>query len=536
MAGKLIPRWLALTLVASIVAALDGGWIISWAALAPSRIWHGEVWRLVTWPLVETGVMSLLFTCAAIYKFGGELAERLGDQRLFRFVRHVVLSAAVVTCIIGVIPGLGYGPPARRLGDHRGARDRVGAPVPGSHALALRPRRVPGQGARPAHARDRGAVRDLPRRGRVGTGARRLWRGRALPRARGCGDDSRRRLDRRRRALRHRRRVSPAGAVSRQDVRDPRGARPPRAAPGICSAIRAFAPTPTCTRSAIRSGPGRTRRRSPMGLRSSRTCARRAEAYGIDRKIRLRSSGRARELVERGRALDRRRARRRTSAARSAHAGFLFMCAGYYDYDAGYTPDFAGASASAAGRASAAVARTSITTDKRVVVIGSGATAVTLVPELAKRAAHVTMLQRSPTLHRARCPTSDSIADWLRARLPSAHGVRDHALEERAARHGVLRRTAGDFRSARRSCSLGSGARSSRRGKVDVDPHFTPRYNPWDQRLCLVPDGDLFKAIRERARVGRDGPHRDVHRDRHSPALGRRRSTPTSSSRRRASS
>jgi membrane associated rhomboid family serine protease len=113
MASKLIPRWLALTLVASIVAALDGGWIVSWAALAPSRIWHGEVWRLVTWPLVETGVMSLLFTCVANYKFGGELAERWGDPRLFRFVRHVVLSAAVVTCIVGVIPGLGY---VHRLG------------------------------------------------------------------------------------------------------------------------------------------------------------------------------------------------------------------------------------------------------------------------------------------------------------------------------------------------------------------------------------------------------------------------------------
>jgi len=113
MASKFVSRWLAITLTASIVAALDGGWLISWAALSPARIWHGEVWRLVTWPLVETGVMSLLFTCAAIYKFGGELAERVGDQRLFRFVRHVVLSAAVVTCIVGVIPGLGY---VHRLG------------------------------------------------------------------------------------------------------------------------------------------------------------------------------------------------------------------------------------------------------------------------------------------------------------------------------------------------------------------------------------------------------------------------------------
>jgi membrane associated rhomboid family serine protease len=113
MASKLVNRWLVLTLVVSIVAALDGGWIVSWAALSPSRVWSGEVWRLVTWPLVETGVLSLVITCAAIYKFGGELAERWGDQRLFRFVRQIVLSAAVVTCIVGIIPGLGY---VHRLG------------------------------------------------------------------------------------------------------------------------------------------------------------------------------------------------------------------------------------------------------------------------------------------------------------------------------------------------------------------------------------------------------------------------------------
>ncbi|HET9988584.1 MAG TPA: rhomboid family intramembrane serine protease [Kofleriaceae bacterium] len=113
MSQRFVRHWIALTLVASVAAALDGGWIARWAALAPARIWHGEVWRLVTWPLVETGVMPLVFTCAAIYKFGGELAERWGDPRLFRFVRHIVLSAAVVTCIVGVIPGLGY---VHRLG------------------------------------------------------------------------------------------------------------------------------------------------------------------------------------------------------------------------------------------------------------------------------------------------------------------------------------------------------------------------------------------------------------------------------------
>jgi membrane associated rhomboid family serine protease len=113
MSSKLVTRWVVVTLVASIAAALDGGWIASWAALAPAKIWHGEVWRLVTWPFVETGALGLVLTCAAIYKFGGDLAERWGDRRLFRFARHVVLSAAVVTAIAGAIPGLGY---VHRLG------------------------------------------------------------------------------------------------------------------------------------------------------------------------------------------------------------------------------------------------------------------------------------------------------------------------------------------------------------------------------------------------------------------------------------
>ena len=113
VASKLVTRWIALTLAASIVAALDGGWLVHWASLAPAKIWHGEVWRLVTWPFVELGPVQLILTCVAIYKLGGDLAQRWGDRRLFRFARHVVLSAAVVTAIAGAIPGLGY---IQRLG------------------------------------------------------------------------------------------------------------------------------------------------------------------------------------------------------------------------------------------------------------------------------------------------------------------------------------------------------------------------------------------------------------------------------------
>ena len=74
--SKLISTWLAVTIAASIIAALDDGWLASWAALSPARIWRGEIWRLATWALVEIGPMSLVLTCVAIYKFGGDLAVR----------------------------------------------------------------------------------------------------------------------------------------------------------------------------------------------------------------------------------------------------------------------------------------------------------------------------------------------------------------------------------------------------------------------------------------------------------------------------
>jgi membrane associated rhomboid family serine protease len=106
--SKLVTKWIVVTLAASIVATLDGGWLASWAALAPSRVWHGEVWRLATWPLIEPGPMSLVVTCAAIYKFGGELAVRWGDRRLRRFVVQIVVGAALVTCLLAAVTDTGY--------------------------------------------------------------------------------------------------------------------------------------------------------------------------------------------------------------------------------------------------------------------------------------------------------------------------------------------------------------------------------------------------------------------------------------------
>jgi monooxygenase len=175
---------------------------------------------------------------------------------------------------------------------------------------------------------------------------------------------------------------------------------------------------------------------------------------------------------------------------------FLFMCSGYYKYEEGYTPEFSGVE-NFAGR----IVHPQKWTDdidyagKRVVVVGSGATAVTLVPELAKSADHVTMLQRSPTYVVSR-PAQDPFADKLRRKLPSRLAY--HLIRWRNVLWGMY-----FFRQCRRHPGhakqfILNGVRSALGPDYDVDTHFTPRYNPWDQRLCLVPDGDLFKAINEK--------------------------------------
>ena len=173
---------------------------------------------------------------------------------------------------------------------------------------------------------------------------------------------------------------------------------------------------------------------------------------------------------------------------------FLHMCSGYYDYAAGFTPEFAGRERFA-GRI---VHPQHWPADldyrgKRVVVIGSGATAMTLVPTLARDAGQVTMLQRSPTYVISR-PAEDRFANTLKRLLPPmlAYGIirwRNtffHQLVFGLARTwpGVVRK----YLLARVRDQLDPG--------YDTASHFTPRYKPWEQRLCLVPDGDLFAAIR----------------------------------------
>ena len=174
--------------------------------------------------------------------------------------------------------------------------------------------------------------------------------------------------------------------------------------------------------------------------------------------------------------------------------GFLCMCSGYYDYERGHAPEFAGA-ADFGGR----IIHPQFWPQdldyagKRVVVIGSGATAVTLVPEMAKDAAHVTMLQRSPTYVVSR-PAEDSVANWLRAKLPRklAYGL----TRWKNVLFGMY-----FFRMTRKKPEetkqrLLGMVREHLGPDYDVATHFTPRYNVWDQRLCLVPDADLFQALK----------------------------------------
>jgi len=173
---------------------------------------------------------------------------------------------------------------------------------------------------------------------------------------------------------------------------------------------------------------------------------------------------------------------------------FLFMCSGYYDYDKGYTPDFAGTE-NFRGRVVHPQKWTEDIDydDKRVVVIGSGATAITLVPEMAKRAKHVTMLQRSPT-YVVSAPEKDAMANGLRKRLP------DWLVYSLVRWRNVIV-GAFFFWFCRRYPEKAKGfllrrVREELGEDYDVDQHFTPRYNPWQERMCLVPNGDLFESLK----------------------------------------
>jgi cation diffusion facilitator CzcD-associated flavoprotein CzcO len=174
---------------------------------------------------------------------------------------------------------------------------------------------------------------------------------------------------------------------------------------------------------------------------------------------------------------------------------FVFNCSGYYDYEQGYTPDFKGID-DFKGQVihSQQWPEDLDYQDKRVVVIGSGATAVTLIPAMAKDTASIVMLQRTPT-YIASLPSEDPMAKNLRKWLPNSWAFR--LTRWKKVLFSIYIYQLSRKRPQELKKFLIGGVKKALGPDYDVATHFTPDYNPWDQRLCAVPDGDLFTAIRE---------------------------------------
>ncbi|MBV9830702.1 MAG: NAD(P)/FAD-dependent oxidoreductase [Marmoricola sp.] len=179
---------------------------------------------------------------------------------------------------------------------------------------------------------------------------------------------------------------------------------------------------------------------------------------------------------------------------RTMTCSFLYACSGYYDYDTGHTPVVPGLDDFAGQVVHPQFWPEDLDYDgKRVVVIGSGATAVTLVPSMAERAAHVTMLQRTPTWI-GRVPGRDKIADTLREKLPAKTAHKLIRTKNIAFTLGFFTFCQKFPDQARKL--LNAATAKELGGPALVDEHFSPDYKPWDQRFCAAPDGDFFKAIR----------------------------------------
>jgi monooxygenase len=179
--------------------------------------------------------------------------------------------------------------------------------------------------------------------------------------------------------------------------------------------------------------------------------------------------------------------------SRTLKAQFLLMCAGYYRYDQGYTPEFPGRE-----RFQGTVVHPQLWPEeldyrnKKVVVIGSGATAMTLVPAMADKVEHITMLQRSPTYVASR-PYEDGLNNFLRKILPERWAYAFTRWKNISLQQQLYKRTRSDPEKVRNM--LLDRVRKGLGPDYDIDTHFTPSYSPWDQRLCLIPDDDLFVAI-----------------------------------------
>ncbi len=216
-----------------------------------------------------------------------------------------------------------------------------------------------------------------------------------------------------------------------------------------------------------------------------------AKEYGIDRHIRF--STQVTDI-----AFDSTTARWTVTAATPAgetevSCNFLWMCSGYYRYAEGYTPEFPGA-----GKFKGEIIHPQHWPEnfnyagKEIVVIGSGATAVTLIPSMADKAKHITMLQRSPSWF-FNLPERSNLAAGLSKIMPKSLAfriVRWYRIVFQQIMYKLIR--ARPEKTGERLLDL---VREQLPAGYDVEKHFHPRYNPWDQRLCVVPDGDLFEAI-----------------------------------------
>jgi cation diffusion facilitator CzcD-associated flavoprotein CzcO len=175
-------------------------------------------------------------------------------------------------------------------------------------------------------------------------------------------------------------------------------------------------------------------------------------------------------------------------------ANAVLMCAGYYSYQQGYTPEFEDQD-----RFTGTIIHPQQWPEdldyrgKKVVVIGSGATAMTLVPAMAKDVGHIVMLQRSPTYVVSR-PEKDVIANFLRRVMPEHWAYAITRWKNVTLQQFLYRRTRTHPEQVKQK--LLDMVRKELGPNYDIETHFTPRYNPWDQRLCLVPDSDLFESIR----------------------------------------
>ncbi|MGY1771226.1 flavin-containing monooxygenase [Blastococcus sp. SYSU D00813] len=220
-----------------------------------------------------------------------------------------------------------------------------------------------------------------------------------------------------------------------------------------------------------------------------------AREYGVDSKIRYRHKVLSAEWSSDDALWTVTAERTDTGEQVAFTCSWLSVCSGYYRYDEGFSPRFEGAETFRGQVVHPQHWPEDLdVTGKRVVVIGSGATAVTLVPSLAPQAAHVTMLQRTPT-YVVSLPGRDKLAESLRRFLP------ERVVYPVIRWKSVLVSMASYQLSRRRPAVMKKVLRKAQEQQLpagfDVDTHFTPPYDPWDQRLCVVPDGDLFRVIRD---------------------------------------